>query len=219
MARQKKSKVSNAALHRKDKSSSSINQDQSETDSSLSSPALCLPLDMQAFHKKISLRLPPSPPISTNKKNDKSRLKFQEEEERIITRAVELLTRYNMIILHNALPQDDIASITSDYENLLDRSGQTAIGEKDSSKRSGTRFYNCRCQLGPACEFAGWKDKAEKVKCVMARGEKVSEKRSAHREACDGSPTVHMDSRLLTRQHNTFFYNIRAKKTLESGGK
>ena len=26
----------------------------------------------------------------------------------------------------------------------------------DASKRSGTRFYNCRCQLGPACGFSGW---------------------------------------------------------------
>lgn len=52
------------------------------------------------------------------------------------------------------------------YDQLLDLNGVTAIGEKDASKRSGTRFYNCRCQQGPKCEFKGWRDGAENVRSV-----------------------------------------------------
>jgi hypothetical protein len=85
----------------------------------------------------------------------------------IVTQATTILEHYHMVILHNVLTPEDIQSIYGEYEDLLDLTGDSAIGEKDASKRSGTRFYNCRCQVGPACTFHGWKGGSEQTKEIL----------------------------------------------------
>jgi len=127
---------------------------------------------MQAFHRQITIELPVSGGCrgtNTNKVDAKAKQKAIDES--IVNNAVDLLNRYNMIILHNVFIEAEVAQISEEYLALLDRSGQTAIGEKDASKRSGTRFYNCNCQLGPACSFSGWKEAAPNVRKIMGRGE------------------------------------------------
>lgn len=129
-----------------------------------------LPPAMQAFHKLITIVLPP-PTCGVNPKAKKKHSHNTDSSFNIVNNAVSLLNRYNMLILHNVFTPPEITKMHREYLSLLDRSGQTAIGEKDASKRSGTRFYNCNCQLGPACSFSGWKDAAPNVREIMGRGE------------------------------------------------
>ena len=132
--------------------------------------ALTLPLEEQTFLRNISLD-------ASQALNDKS------IADEIITRATEILQRYHMVILHGVLSKDDVATLHCDYRTFLDFSGDAAIREKDASKRSGTRLYNCACQVGPACKFRGWKQGSDGSKHVL------------HPEACeanawDASPRV-----------------------------
>ena len=63
-------------------------------------------------------------------------------------RAVEILEEHHVLIIHNCMDADGLAVLQETYERLhQEQAGQTAIGEKDASKRSGTRLYNCLCQL------------------------------------------------------------------------
>ena len=87
--------------------------------------------------------------------------------EQVRLRAVEILDRHNMVILHNVLRDEQLSCIYREYEALLDFSASSAIGEKDASKRSGTRVYNCRCQVGPACGFEGWREGAEETRAIL----------------------------------------------------
>ncbi|GMI07036.1 hypothetical protein TrVE_jg293 [Triparma verrucosa] len=110
-----------------------------------------LPVDDQQFHQKITIELPT---IQHYKKAP------------FVDKVIEILHTYNMCIILNALSDDEISSVMESYDDLLDLNGVTAIGEKDASKRSGTRFYNCRCQQGPKCGFKGWREGADNVKTV-----------------------------------------------------
>jgi hypothetical protein len=88
-------------------------------------------------------------------------------EDAVVAKAVSTLERFHMCILHNTLTQEDVATIHEEFIGLLDFKGDSAIGEKDASKRSGTRMYNCQCQVGPACGFNGWKVGSEKTRCAL----------------------------------------------------
>jgi hypothetical protein len=81
--------------------------------------------------------------------NDKPKA-IRAAEDACVSQAVSILTRFNMCILHNALTPEDVEVIREEFLSLLDFTGDSAIGEKDASKRSGTRMYNCKCQVGPA---------------------------------------------------------------------
>jgi ectoine hydroxylase-related dioxygenase (phytanoyl-CoA dioxygenase family) len=82
-------------------------------------------------------------------------------QELAVTQAVSALETYHMCILDGALSEEDITGIAGDFQAMLDLSGDSAIGEKDASKRSATRMYNCKCQVGPACGWSGWKHGSE----------------------------------------------------------
>jgi hypothetical protein len=73
------------------------------------------------------------------------------------------------MLTHNRTVSSDWP-LHSEYAELLDFKGDSAIGEKDASKRSGTRLYNCLCQVGPNCGFEGWKEGAEKSRAIIQRG-------------------------------------------------
>jgi hypothetical protein len=76
-----------------------------------------------------------------------------------VHRAVEILEQEHMLVINNCLSEDETQVLEACYKELHQRQvGQRAIGERDASKRSGTRLYNCLCQLGPACGFYDWKD-------------------------------------------------------------
>jgi hypothetical protein len=60
-------------------------------------------------------------------------------EAAFVSRAVETLQQFHMCVLHDALSPGDVSCIDG---ALLDvKHGAHAIGEKDSSKRSGTRMW------------------------------------------------------------------------------
>lgn len=81
-----------------------------------------------------------------------------------VRNAVRILEQEHMLIVHNCLSDDEVQVLYDCYEDLhQQQAGQRAIGEKDASKRSGTRLYNCLCQLGPACDFYNWKDGTEEA--------------------------------------------------------
>jgi hypothetical protein len=66
----------------------------------------------------------------------------KEYEAAFVSAASDALVNFHMCILHNALTASDIEAIEEEYASLLDvRHGAHAIGEKDSSKRSGTRMW------------------------------------------------------------------------------
>ena len=111
-----------------------------------------LPLDEQRFLRMISLDAASGNGI---------------DPDDLVARAVDILEQYHMVILHGVLDDGEIATLHADYQHFLDFSGDAAIGEKDASKRSGTRLYNCACQVGPACKFRGWKDGSEGSKHVL----------------------------------------------------
>ena len=74
-----------------------------------------------------------------------------------VNQCISILENHDMIIIKNAFPEEAIDHFNANYKDLLDFN-QFAIGEKDATKRSGTRFYNCSCQLGPKCSFRDWKE-------------------------------------------------------------
>jgi len=85
-----------------------------------------------------------------------------------VSDAVAKIERFHMAILENALTPADIKQVYAEFESLLDtKTGDRAIGEKDAAKRSGTRMYNCKCQVGPACGWSGWKDGSEDTHRVL----------------------------------------------------
>jgi hypothetical protein len=61
-------------------------------------------------------------------------------ETAAIGEAVEALEKYHMCILDNALTPADLATIQDDFDSMLDFTGDSAIGEKQASKRSATRM-------------------------------------------------------------------------------
>ena len=66
----------------------------------------------------------------------------KEYEKTFVSSAAQALQKFHMCILHSALSPEDITVIMEEYESMLDvRHGAHAIGEKDSSKRSGTRMW------------------------------------------------------------------------------
>ena len=76
------------------------------------------------------------------------------DDDAFVQRAVSILEQEHVLIIHNCLNEKEIGTLHDCYEDLHRlQAGQKAIGEKDASKRSGTRLYNCLCQLGPACGF------------------------------------------------------------------
>jgi hypothetical protein len=141
--------------------------------------ALSLTKPERDFHLKISINLPivRQVPKYTNSKQQAAPnfKKLKVEEEGLVDKAIETLKKHSACILHNALSSAEMDSMLEDYDNLLDTTGQKAIGEKDASKRSGTRFFNCACQLGPGCKFHDWRDGSEKVMEVINRGEEGGE--------------------------------------------
>lgn len=81
-----------------------------------------------------------------------------------VCKAVSILEQEHMLVIQNCWNDDEIHVLYDCYKTLhAQQAGQRAIGEKDASKRSGTRLYNCRCQLGPACDFYNWKDATERA--------------------------------------------------------
>jgi Phytanoyl-CoA dioxygenase (PhyH) len=91
--------------------------------------------------------------------------------DQFVQTAVETLEQEHMLVIQNCLDDHEIQILHDCYIDLhRKQSGQRAIGEKDASKRSGTRLYNCLCQLGPACDFYDWKDGTEKAQdCLHPR--------------------------------------------------
>ena len=124
-----------------------------------------LPLADQQFHSKITVSLPLHVPGRYG----------GYKKAPYVSKIIDTLHTYNMCIILNALRDEEIGSIMEAYDGLLDLNGVTAIGEKDASKRSGTRFYNCRCQQGPKCAFKGWRDGAENVRGVYEPAEEEEE--------------------------------------------
>ena len=110
--------------------------------------AATLPEEEQKFIRMVSLQCPVE---DARGKNDRrgggKRGKSPQWEERLVSRAVDILEKYHMCIIHNVLTKGEIADMYKEYEALLDFSGDSAVGEKDATKRSGTRFYNCHCQV------------------------------------------------------------------------
>mmetsp|Transcript_2865 Transcript_2865/g.5179 ORF Transcript_2865/g.5179 Transcript_2865/m.5179 type:complete len:329 (+) Transcript_2865:175-1161(+) len=87
-----------------------------------------------------------------------------------VSQVVDALQQFHMCVLYDALSDQDIENIMSEYEDLLDvKHGAHAIGEKDASKRSGTRMWNCPCQLGPNCSFQGWRDGSEETRLALQK--------------------------------------------------
>ena len=80
-------------------------------------------------------------------------------DDDFVQRAVNILEQEHVLVIHNCLDDTETKTLYDCYEKHHRlQAGQKAIGEKDASKRSGTRLYNCLCQLGPACGFYDWKD-------------------------------------------------------------
>jgi len=126
-----------------------------QSSSAVTEQVSALPLADQQFHRKITITLPPP----NHAHGGHKKVSYVEQ-------IIETLHKYNICIILNALSDPEIAACMSNYDSLLDLNGVTAIGEKDASKRSGTRFYNCRCQQGPKCGFKGWRVGADNVRGV-----------------------------------------------------
>ena len=127
----------------------------SSSSSSGTAQAATLPLEEQRFLRAVSLDA-----FDCAAGND-------DATEGTVRRACAILERYHMVILHGVFDDAEIATLHTDYQRFLDFSGDAAIGEKDASKRSGTRLYNCACQVGPACKFRGWKAGSDGSKHVL----------------------------------------------------
>jgi hypothetical protein len=88
--------------------------------------------------------------------------------EEFCEKAVEILEREHLLVIHNCLDDNEVNRLKECYElHHSEQAGQRAIGEKDASKRSGTRLYNCLCQLGPACNFYGWKQGTNEARACL----------------------------------------------------
>ena len=82
----------------------------------------------------------------------------REAEDEAVALAVQRLEQHHVVILDNALGAEELRDITGEWRAQLDtKNGDSAIGEKAASNRSATRMYNCKCQVGPACTWSGWK--------------------------------------------------------------
>ena len=89
---------------------------------------------------QVSILLPPRDELSGKQ--------LAAAEQEAIDQAQHTLEEHNMVILYNALSPEEIALIYQEYENLLDFSSNSDVGEKDASKRSGTGFFNCATVSG-----------------------------------------------------------------------
>ena len=99
------------------------------------------PEELDFLRQQVSLTW--QAPKDSDKKSSR-----KQEENVFISRAVETLSRFHFCILHNVLAEEEILAIQDEYTRLLDvKYGAHAIGEKDPSKRSGTRMFNCPCQV------------------------------------------------------------------------
>ncbi len=123
-----------------------------------------LPDAEQEFLRRVSFDCssPPSRPNEKKKKHLET-----ETESKLVHSAVECLNKYQMCILHNVLSDSEVAAVHAEFYDMLDLTGDSAIGEKDASKRSGTRMYNCKCQVGPSCHFHGWKERTRATRQVL----------------------------------------------------
>ena len=118
-----------------------------------------LPKDELQKLEEISIMLPA---------RDSRNSKQQAAAEKVaLEQAQQTLEEHNMCILYNALSESELKEIYAEYEQLLDFTSSSAVGEKDASKRSGTRFFNCACQVGPNCGFEGWRVGSEQSKRVL----------------------------------------------------
>ncbi|CAB9500925.1 expressed unknown protein [Seminavis robusta] len=88
------------------------------------------------------------------------------DRDSLVKQAVSILEQEHCLVLHNCLSCNEIQVLQETYGALREH-GQTAIGEKDPTRRSGTRLYNCLCQLGPACDFYDWKPGAEQARACL----------------------------------------------------
>eukprot|EP00658_Telonema_sp_P-2_P037303 TRINITY_DN26834_c0_g1_i1.p1 TRINITY_DN26834_c0_g1~~TRINITY_DN26834_c0_g1_i1.p1 ORF type:complete len:299 (+),score=47.82 TRINITY_DN26834_c0_g1_i1:224-1120(+) len=135
-----------------------------DPEAELDTPQACsLPRDEKLFLRKVSI---PLPTMARNGGRGLSK-QLQAAEDAAVQQAIATLDKYNMCILHNALSPDALDTITTEFEEMLDLNGDAAIGEKDASKRSGTRMYNCACQVGPNCGFCGWRVGSERTKRLL----------------------------------------------------
>lgn len=118
-------------------------------------------------------------------------------DEDFCRRAVQILEENNALVIHNCMDSNGLAVLQETYQRLHQaQSGQTAIGEKDASKRSGTRLYNCLCQLGPACGFYDWKTGTKEARECLLKGR--SNKANA---------TSTNSSKAKKQQNNNYCYN------------
>lgn len=102
----------------------------------------------QRFLRRVSYVLP------------ESGLCSKSECEAAATFAAEALAANQVCVLHNALTADEVETVLREYDA---NEKVSAIGEKESAKRSGTRLFNCPCQLGPSCAFDGWRSDATRA--------------------------------------------------------
>ena len=131
-------------------------------------PALTLPPEESSFlNDVVSISLPPRWRETEASGGRHSIKSLKAAEDACVVGAVTTLERFHMCILHNAMNAEDVAAAHEEYLGLLDFTGDSAIGEKDASKRSGTRIYNCKCQVGPACGFSGWKEGSTNTRCRL----------------------------------------------------
>lgn len=118
-----------------------------------------LPTEELRFLDKVSLFMPPCDPRQQG-------VREQQAQAELIRQAQDVLSQYNMCILHGALSPDEVATVHEEYAGLLDFSSSSAVGEKNARLRSGTRFFNCQCQVGPNCGFEGWRIGSERTKSI-----------------------------------------------------
>ena len=157
------SKVSSKDSTINNTAAASLPLDSSKDSTINNTAAESLPLDEQSFLQRVSIDCK-SIHDQQHQQSKNKRASSKEALADCVRRAVHTLEHYHMCILHGALSETEISEIHCEYESLLDLKGDSAIGEKDASKRSGTRFYNCKCQVGPACKFHGWKSGSENTK-------------------------------------------------------
>lgn len=89
-------------------------------------------------------------------------------ESDFLRQAIKILEDEHFLVIHNCWSPGDIKIMQECYQELhQEQASQNAIGERDASKRSGTRLYNCLCQYGPACNFYDWKPGTHSVKNTL----------------------------------------------------
>jgi hypothetical protein len=130
--------------------------------------ALSLDAVETLFLRKVSIHLPKQSIFCMKQRAQADRETVQS--------ALQILETYHMCILHNALSAEEMDAVKSDWRELLDFKGPAAVGEKDASKRSGTRLQNCRCQVGPNCKWEGWRPTAERSQEILDLSRNYNEK-------------------------------------------